>query len=416
MRKDNRRRRATAGLTLVELLVVTVVVCLFALILVPAVANAFSGANMTALGTRGKDIYVAVIGATAEREPLGLPTAWPSDAPGSDTSFDNSTDYFRYLLDEERLGTPAWEPVVAGLDYSRLAGAGVPMCSNNRLTAACNAWTVAKNVGPDMDESMPVIITRNVDASSLASLTTITNSKWTLRHDAAYEMPYGSHALILIRKSGAVWKTREPFGDEGANRLTYQIVYGKPAPREDAEDFTRTRPLQYLTPLATVKPGEAAYQTGLADKGWSHKVFILRMKREFAGIAKVILPTSFFWCVVYLAGAVATVVARKAKGKPVAVSAYHLFLLCVHFVTVVLYSVFSIELLSLAAHRVFPVFAFALAIVAHSAAMLAVAMARRGDHAARLREMKWMLPAPLFVGGAWLALAVVSIMMASLFG
>ena len=412
MRNANKRHEATAGLTLVELLVMTAIVCLLALVFLPVIGNALATANMAAMGTRGRVIHVAIACATIEREELGQPTAWPSDEPGSDTSFDNSTDYFRYLLDEERLDTPAWKPVVTGLDHSRLAGAGVPACTNNRLTAACNVWTVAKNVGSDMDESMPVLITRNVDASSLASLTTVTNRHWTLRPDTTYNMPFRDRGLLLIRKNGAIRKIREPLG-----MLTYQTVYGTPTLREDAENFARTRPLQYLTPRATVTPGEAAYRTALAHHVKDDNVYVLRMKKEFTEITKWILPISIFWCVVYLTGAIKIIVSKKAKGNPVTVSAYHVILLCLHFAAVVLYSAFTgLYLHARMMDRFFPVYVLALAIVTQLVSVLLVAVTQRGNRTTCLQEMKWMLSALLFVGGAWIVLAVVGLMVGLMFG
>jgi len=46
----------------------------------------------------------------------------------------------------------------------------VPVCPDgHRLAAANNIWTVAKNLRGDMPDLIPVLITRNVEASSLAA-------------------------------------------------------------------------------------------------------------------------------------------------------------------------------------------------------------------------------------------------------
>jgi len=69
------------GFTLVELLVVIGIIGILSAALFPAISNAVMQANMTAVGTRGRDIYVAITGANTEREPLGLGNVWPQTNP-----------------------------------------------------------------------------------------------------------------------------------------------------------------------------------------------------------------------------------------------------------------------------------------------------------------------------------------------
>jgi len=81
------RLKNSSGLTLVELVVVVGVLALFASVVTPCVSNAPMQANMTAVGTRGRDVYVAVTGANTEREALGLLPLWPRDFnPAADTN------------------------------------------------------------------------------------------------------------------------------------------------------------------------------------------------------------------------------------------------------------------------------------------------------------------------------------------
>ena len=126
---DNR-----SGITLLEIVVVLFIIGVLYVALFPAISSHPMPVNMMAVGSRGKDIFVAITGANTEREAVGLPPIWPSDAPPYTNhvtgkvecfDFENSTDYFWYIYDGDNLGTEKHQPMVAGFDFSKLAGAGV---------------------------------------------------------------------------------------------------------------------------------------------------------------------------------------------------------------------------------------------------------------------------------------------------
>jgi len=171
-----------SSFNLVGLVAVIVLVTLFSFALFPAISNSVMRANMTAVGSRGRDIYVAITGANTEREPLGLPPVWPAD-PGLYTNtvpddiagmnFTNSTDFFWILHDGLNLGTEEWSPYVAGFDFGKLAGAGVPAhSSSGMLLPKNNMWTIAKNISEDMEDVVPILVTRNLAAESMAARVT----------------------------------------------------------------------------------------------------------------------------------------------------------------------------------------------------------------------------------------------------
>lgn len=255
------RLTSRSGLTLVELVVVIVILMLLASFPLGHPSNAAMSANMTAVGMRGKDIWVAITGANTEREALGQPPIWPRDFdPSVDTNaeelaqldFDNSTDYFRWLHDEVRRNTTNGSPQAVGFDYSKLAGAGVSACpgGSQELTAANNMWAIAKNVRHDMHDIVPVLITRNVDASSLAARVGEQELREkTLRFDPCWKTPFSDKGLVIIRKGGAIFKAR-------AKCMGYRVVYCN-----TGFDTTVTTngvtapPLKYLTPDREVVPG-----------------------------------------------------------------------------------------------------------------------------------------------------------------
>ena len=283
-----------SGITITEVVVVLFVLCLFSAVLFPPGfhSGALTQANMTAAGTRGKDIYVSIIHANTDRALQGFAPVWPAN--GEEFDFPNSTDYFRHLYDERHVGTETWNPLASGFDYSKLAGAKVPQCAGKTLTADCNMWTVAKNVRNDMDEMLPVLVTRNVDARSLASEET----SWELERKPFFDddwlAPFGTRGLVMIRKGGAVFKAKSKYA-------TYQVVYQRPGtrPSEDAEAAALAevrrqsgKPLKYLTPTREVVPGDTAYAECLEEKGtWTIK----RAKRDLIYLKEISVPIAVFW-------------------------------------------------------------------------------------------------------------------------
>lgn len=385
MRADSR-----CGFNVIALAVMTVVVVLLGLALLPATSNAVMGANMSAVGSRGRDIYVAITGANTEREPLGLPPVWPSEGIPltnavndiASVVFSNSTDYFNCLFDGENLGKESWNPFVAGLDYTKLAGAGVPAYTKGKFTAANNLWTVAMNVRDEMEDVVPVLITRNIDASSLAAK--VTEREWdkTLRFDPEWETPYGDQAFLLIRKGGSIFKCRAKYS-------SYGTVYSKRTfdATVDVDGQPVAKPLKYLTPTRTVVPGERTYAEGAQRAGRLSGVFGERVKRDFGDSLRIILPVGACLGIVYLlvAGAFGFNVTRYGIGVG-------LF----HWATVV----FWVSLLGGCIHGSGPKFRWTLlvlAVLTLLSGIVFVLACRRNDRAARQRGVKWMISAPLIV-------------------
>ena len=199
------------------LLVVIGVVFLLFLALIPFQNSAGSRAGTLATTARGKDIYVAIIQANTEREPLGLPDVWPRTPIGggrkiedvrwvpdiAQMEFQNSTDYFYELLDGANFGTTKWAPYVSGLDYSKFAGAGVPMGNERKkLRPENNMWSIAGDIEDDMPDVLPVLVTRNVDCASFYKILQGDGTEkieWWSKH---YKTPFSNKGFAIVRKGG----------------------------------------------------------------------------------------------------------------------------------------------------------------------------------------------------------------------
>jgi len=242
------------------LLVVMVVMFLLFLALVPFLISAGSRAGTMATGARGKDIYVAIIQANTEREPLGLPSVWPRTPIGggrkiedvrwapdiAQMEFQNSTDYFYELLDGANFGTTNWAPYVSGLDYSKFAGAGVQTGDERKkLQSKNNMWSIAGDVEDDTPDILPLLVTRNVDCESFYKILQgdgIEKLEWWSKH---YKIPYSNKGFVVVRKSGAVFYESSRY----INR--YALHYSLTRSPSDVVDGLL---LPYLTPDSLVTP------------------------------------------------------------------------------------------------------------------------------------------------------------------
>ena len=385
------RCKSASGLSLVELIVMVAVLFVLASALIPCTSNAPLQANMTAVGSRGRDIFVAIERANAERVPLGLPSLWPSDFnPAADTNveelvrldFTTSTAYFKWLIDEQNLNTPQWNPRVDGCDYGKLAGAGVPACADRKLTAANNMWTVAKNVLPDMDGIVPVLVTRNIDASSLAARVVEGDFKTkSLRFDPNWETPFSDKVYVMIRKGGGVFKARCKY-------MSYGVVY-----QRQLFDATRTPdgftspPLRYLTPTREIVPGEQAYAEGSAIAYQLAGGYRGKVKREARHVVDAFIPAlpfAFFLALVYLASFARSLTKCREAGLRPLISAPIIGVWICHYLAVTFYVAVGAGGDE----------SWVYAVVAPAAQAVGIGLAlvfQRKDRETRRRQIKWLL-------------------------
>lgn len=237
------------GFTLVELLVVLGAIGVLAAALTPAISHVVLQSNMTEVGAKGRDIFVAVAGANSQRKLLGLDSVWPktqisgSQPSGSsdisEHAFSNSTDYFSELYDGENIGTPSWKPYVIGFDYSKLSGAGVPLASY-QLQDVNNMWAIAANVRDEMADIIPVLVTRNVDCASLYKDLLDGSVEDELTWSYTYRRPFSNKGFVMVRKSGAIFKAHVKYA-------TVRVVYQNQSFRT-TDPSSSTPPLTYLDP------------------------------------------------------------------------------------------------------------------------------------------------------------------------
>jgi hypothetical protein len=209
-------------------------------------------AEMAAVATRGKDIYVGIVSANKDRENELLPPIWPKTYHESTNltfdisciAFKTSTEYFATLYDEEYLGTKNWKPWVSGFDYSKLAGAGVSeKKGKGKLQAKNNMWLIAANITEEDSDLIPVLITRNVDVKEIERLVNCGGATSDLNAliavgKGAYKTPFGEKGCVLVRKSGGTFSIRTKYAT-----LKYVFNSQELPPRDPSKP-----PIVYLMP------------------------------------------------------------------------------------------------------------------------------------------------------------------------
>jgi type II secretory pathway pseudopilin PulG len=290
-----------SNFNLISLVVIVVLLVLLTAALFPAVSASHRSGNMSSVAARGRDIYVAITAANMDREPLGLPPVWPkSNSPCtnatdiSQMNFTNSTDYFWALYDGDHLGTTNHNPYVMGFDFSKLAGAGVAVHSGNgHLNPRNNMWTIAKNVRDEMEDIIPILMTRNLAAESLASdVTDAALFNRRLYFNQQWTTPFGEKGVVMIRKGGGTFNCHPRY-------LTYRALYNSQTFRTTISDSQAPR-LSYLTPNQEVTLSDVVHRTCATSGANPLKGYWYYWIKDVFNMVCMILP--YFLIIGLLAG------------------------------------------------------------------------------------------------------------------
>jgi len=215
--------------------VITVTLVLGVILL--KIRDAVYQSDMTALAAKGKDIFVAITMAGGERERGGhYPSYWPrtssvqqngsivysDDVAIFEKTYTNTSAYFWDLMDGDNFGNAdKWSPYVCWTDFSKFAGAGVPILSTNMtvtamkaafLTGEYNGWNIIANLSDEMPYNTPLLFSKNFDIT-IEDLIAIENpdamdteNKLGAKVGTTVKQPLGKSGVVVILKGGGIRK------------------------------------------------------------------------------------------------------------------------------------------------------------------------------------------------------------------
>ena len=176
-------------------------------------------ARATAMKSKGRDIWLAILSANEERKIHGMPPLWPGDLAEHGITFANAEEYFTYLMsdgvDINVITRNPEQRLVSDLSPHMFSASGLTVASpGGPLLPENNAWHVVV-VCDNMPAETPFLVSRNVKASAIVypAQTELDDPAANAVHiplDKKIKPLIGQHA-VWVSTGGARRDTRQHF-------------------------------------------------------------------------------------------------------------------------------------------------------------------------------------------------------------
>ena len=200
------RRICWNGFTLIELLVVIAIIAILAAILTPAVTDALARGKMTGVMNNGRSLYLSLFAKETEDPVFQSGSPFPKSqavAPGDKMTFQNSTDYFKWVLTNN----------IMKVDYSFFSAPGITPYKGidpAQFTAANNAWCVVADVNDATPDAFPLFFTRSLNIINTGEKSLSTKMLPSVS-------PFGDKGVVVVAKGGSTVVLKKDIVDANFN-------------------------------------------------------------------------------------------------------------------------------------------------------------------------------------------------------